>query len=1131
MAKTLDELFKESLNKRYGTDVSSEPEIPIAVEPTQEKLPEKPPQEEPEEELTEVKLSEYDLAGSDVYDDVIIPYMEARNRSDYSSTDKEEVVSMFMNNMRGFSGGNTVRAGKELSWLAGASEEDRVKAGAAYSFLEKDMADLYSKDTTLAEKASGTWDYVRQGFLDPINIVGGFAGKLAGGATFRLGNAAARKAAINEFRRQMSKGVTEEVANKAADKVFIKSSVEANQALAKRAVQNNTTTTVIKNLTTKSGLAEIGAATTVDIASGMLTDVGYQTALLKTGAQEEYNSMQTFLSGAFSLGAGGIAATTVGLKGLSGLKLASEATPDPTTTGIGKELKNSIEFLSREGNSWDKKVIAGRSLDEISDQAFFALIKGDDDGNWKGLAEIFAERNLFFTDPDMYENKSDWITDTILNMPQTESEDFIQALKDLTGITKATKGKELTLETFGEVFARKASDIGRNLGVIADVGSVMKKKNGSSDLTKVTLIDYAEELGLTIEAKKKKPLMSSGATDLQNNLIRGIVSNLGTTSLNVRGWKVATMTNSATDLVQAQMLALTGNTRAASHLIAMQGQKIRNLVDNNTTLEVFLNYLDTRPDVGRAMSREISGGVEQRLSFDFNKSFGNQKFTEFVDGVQAVNMVYAQDTMTKAQEFMYQLDKNIRLYMDMSYSDLMTRPDAFELMQSPDYKKLEIKAIDETERAVFSRSFQDSDLLGVSDLARLIERTRNVPGIGYLAPFGKFFNNTVSNISDHTGITLAVRAIKRNETDTTKARTNQELFARGLVTATAVGFMVPKEIENIENGLDVFETVDESTGEVVTYQFDFPVSYIKAMARWKAKSHLNQDLSESEIKVIRDTLGLNQLTRQLENTGSNAADLWNAIFRSKDPNSDAKPVTEVISEIGYGMAGLASSGLTRTFEPVNAAIGLTLGEAYVNIDKKQGNRLLNESLKYLDQVYAVMAGEPLAPQKFSAVEGTRDVDVGKFAGSRVIKMNSTKRVLNLAGINDWTVEGQSSVAIANNEFNRAFNSMAEYHSKKLLLNPKFKQGTPEIKRRMAQLMFNDMRKSTKEYMSMGLNATGNPELGLMYKIMSSNKRKVRAVLEILTEKPGYPDSVEDFNLEQLNTLDAMVSSYESWLDR
>ena len=69
-------------------------------------------------------------------------------------------------------------------------------------------------------------------------------------------------------------------------------------------------------------------------------------------------------------------------------------------------------------------------------------------------------------------------------------------------------------------------------------------------------------------------------------------------------------------------------------------------------------------------------------------------------------------------------------------------------------------------------------------------------------------------------------------------------------TQMACTWDLDKNIENIENGLDVFETVDESTGEVVSYQFDFPLSYIKAMARWKAKSHLNQDLSESEIKVL-----------------------------------------------------------------------------------------------------------------------------------------------------------------------------------------------------------------------------------------------------------------------------------------
>jgi hypothetical protein len=555
----------------------------------------------------------------------------------------------------------------------------------------------------------------------------------------------------------------------------------------------------------------------------------------------------------------------------------------------------------------------------------------------------------------------------------------------------------------------------------------------------------------------------------------------------------------------------------------MQGQKVRNLVDNNTTLEVFLDYLNTRPDVGKAMSREISGGVEQKIKLDFNKSFANQKFTEFVDGVQAINMVYAQDTMTKAQEFMYQLDKNIRLQFDMTYSEMLANDDAFKIMSSDLYKLVEKKAVDETERAVFSRSFKDADNQFIRGVARVIEDVRNVPGIGYLAPFGKFFNNSVSNISDHTGITLAMRAIKNNKTDTYKARTNQELLARGIVTATAVGFMVPKEIENIENGLDVFENLDETTGEVVTFQYDFPFSYIKAMSRLIAKGKLDQEVSDNELTQIVDTLGLDQLTRQLGESGKNAREILKVVVGSED----AQPIGDISYDMFVGSIGMLSSGLTRTFEPVNAAIGLALGDAYVNIDKKQGNRSINESLKYLDQVYAVMAGKPLAPEKFSAVGGTRDVDVGKFAGSRGIKMTATKQVLNYSGIADWTIEGMSKVAIADNEFNRAFHSMIEYKSKKLLANKKFMDADQETKKLLARQVFNEARENSIDYISLGLSEAGRPELGLMYKILSKNKRKVAEVLEVLKEK-GYPEEVEDFDLQQLNTLNNMVKSYNDF---
>ena len=121
--------------------------------------------------------------------------------------------------------------------MAGADDEEKAIAGAAYSFVNDDMANLYSKDTTLQEKASGTWDYVRQAVLDPINIVGGVVGKAAGGASFRLGYAAARKAAIAEFRKQVAKGATEEAAKKAATRVYTRGATEAAEAAGKEVLK------------------------------------------------------------------------------------------------------------------------------------------------------------------------------------------------------------------------------------------------------------------------------------------------------------------------------------------------------------------------------------------------------------------------------------------------------------------------------------------------------------------------------------------------------------------------------------------------------------------------------------------------------------------------------------------------------------------------------------------------------------------------------------------------------------------------------------------------------------------------------------------------------------------------------
>ena len=55
-------------------------------------------------------------------------------------------------------------------------------------------------------------------------------------------------------------------------------------------------------------------------------------------------------------------------------------------------------------------------------------------------------------------------------------------------------------------------------------------------------------------------------------------------------------------------------------------------------------------------------------------------------------------------------------------------------------------------KSLYSLSYKDETTIG--ELAGFVENFRNTPGVGLLAPFGRFFNNTVAFSMDMTGISF-----------------------------------------------------------------------------------------------------------------------------------------------------------------------------------------------------------------------------------------------------------------------------------------------------------------------------------------------------------------------------------------
>ena len=122
---------------------------------------------------------------------------------------REDIVDTFLNNRRGVSAGNSVRAIAEVDWLMDAKKdpEKLLTAGKAYSIFEK-MEGLTGEGVTWSEFGEGIKDYVGSVVLDPVNLVGGFIGKAIGGTAVKTSVMTAEKLAMKEVTKQLMAGAS-----------------------------------------------------------------------------------------------------------------------------------------------------------------------------------------------------------------------------------------------------------------------------------------------------------------------------------------------------------------------------------------------------------------------------------------------------------------------------------------------------------------------------------------------------------------------------------------------------------------------------------------------------------------------------------------------------------------------------------------------------------------------------------------------------------------------------------------------------------------------------------------------------------------------------------------------------------
>ena len=157
-----------------------------------------------------------------------------------------------------------------------------------------------------------------------------------------------------------------------------------------------------------------------------------------------------------------------------------------------------------------------------------------------------------------------------------------------------------------------------------------------------------------------------------------------------------------------------------SDLFRSNMNRIRLLLDPEMTHNAFQSALSRNSEALQRLSTILPGGVENTTkTITGGKLTPSQKLLglridDAVDAIQAVSLVRAQDSFTKSQEFVFQMDKALRVATGKGWTDFYNWEDAYKVMATKEYRLLEAQAVEKTMEAIFSKSYKGKSITGDS---------------------------------------------------------------------------------------------------------------------------------------------------------------------------------------------------------------------------------------------------------------------------------------------------------------------------------------------------------------------------------------------------------------------------------
>ena len=1119
---------------------------------------ERPPEIEKQEGLSLIET----LSLDDNYG-IIKDYMSDRFGMEETEYDKRKIIDSYINQMRKFNAGQSVVALTELTHLNSGEGDElearRAKAAQAYKLFDS-LGGAFSKDRTLGEKLDAVGDYARAIVVDPVNLVSLGVGKLFAAGGSRAAIQGAKQVAFRAGRL---------AANNAAKQGLKKTAVERIQReTTQRALQQALQKSKRKVILDKADKKAIYGSLAFDMAAAGGVDLVQQQAEVTSGFKDDLDFFQAGLSTATGALGGGLQLGLIAISKKKNIPLASIELH--RSSEIQKDLDNTLKSLSKKRRKeilasgdvtkallqlkestsrWAQKVADGKELAKVSDDPkasidydtefavmFFngkkdVQLERADAAGFEGLVPILAKAG--YRQPfDM--NFTDFLGEAFLDLSK-ENKDIVEEAFDILK-QSSDQLKNYSFEEFIKIDAAAASVGGRILNARGQAKQLFIKL-GLEDPDPEQIADaIVDPVNKTTYEKVR-----TGAVDFQSALIRSIITHPGTTALNIFGWKAATINQSISDMLRASLYSGTalaktviGNVEDATRykklavsMMDLQRQKVRNMVDPYGTKDTILDYMAVRPEAQREIFRYLNGGVEVKGILDeFELNPDKIKDKNFIQKTnqlfETLYAVKAQDFITKTQEFAYAIDKQVRLKYGKTFVEFLQDDELVKYLSQPgtdmfkEFAEIEARAVQDALRNTFSKKYGGNDGF-LQQTANFIENIRNYPGVGVLAPFGQFWNNSMAFMFDHSGISLMNKYTLRAGGKEAQSRDTMDLLTKSAVGWGAVSIGTLKQMENLEEGLAWYEDRDDS-GAVVSYLYEYPRNVPMLAGRMGA--HLVRDgaVPTDLLKAFSDNFGTRALTRDF-------GDAYGAVIKGFQLAAEAQD-QEVLDLTGKFLGEIVSqyvSGFTRRLEPVNQTIAMLKGEDYEVVDKKQGIKWINDSLRYTDEIFSVIKEGKDKKEKALSDE-PMPVPIGKIVGYREVQPSSTiQKLFNDIGRPEWDTGIRNKSPEAINHYNKYVRPQIEMLADIVLYNNDWDSMSLTEKQNAVKAILRVANSNTKKALKQSLDPD-EKKTSLIFSIKgASSKQSLRKAMKYfdISEKDLF-----DLDVNQLYILEDMVKRFE-----